>query len=498
MLNLFILLTTIILTFIAINLVVLAIVTRNRGCSDIRALNYDKNVNLHDTSLCTYNLPSPKLDKPGCTQSWSYNYDKDAIVDDNTCININLLMNILTILSSIKRTVVTINDQLVINGGSRGLTFILINRNDIFSVKSINTFDIGVSCDEITKMIEFIDNIKDHIVIVVSRGETFNLFETKIHNVLIARAMQAMGTIGRKNVYFDTNTNYILIGSKKKDIYYETASIDDIYFPQLEMIENHCKINTAYPKPTKHTYYYRDLVSIEDHKFKCALEASRKGLSSFGLERNTCILMNDDEWNSFKKLPSGVHCNEGIGSFRAISGFKFRKSTNNNAIFLNRDIGVSLFSNSNFTGKTTILREGVHDISTFGQVKSIIIPRNYNVHISDAKKNVTSLFENTKMKIDLKNTSIIYIIKLYEDRVSFCGSIDGRTNCYIFSPGKYSIPGFLYHKIRYINATPSINRVILYQDSNFLDPIANFNIDENSLIHTIEFPKIVRSIKILK
>lgn len=489
--------TSIITSIIAFTLI-LILVTRRRGCTDRRAYNYNKKNNIHDQSMCIYEDEQlPK--KTGCAKKWSLNYNKGATHDNDTCINENTLLNMLTILSSQKRSVMMINDKFVIDGGIRGLTFILINRDKTLTIKDMQTFDIGVMYDEIVKMIEYIKKIDDEVVVVISKGETFNLFEMyenkdEVKKMIILMGTMGLQSLGGKNNNFNEKSNYILIGSKLKDIYFETESMDDVYFPNIEMTDYICKPNTAHIKPPKKYYFYRDITSTDDHKIKCALEANRKGYNKFGLERNVCFLINDSEWDSIKNINNSSNCKEGIGSFTSISGYTFKKNVSTKKIYLN-NIGIKIYGNKDYTGKMTMLGEGMHDIRSFGKIRSLIIPESYIVHIIyyiGNERRAKTVYGEYKTRINLSDIRTIYIIKLLGPQVHFC---DKSNKCYTYGIGKYSLPGYLYKKIERIHMDPGISNVILYQDSNFLDPVIKFNLDgEHKKI--ISYPKIIRSVEI--
>ncbi len=412
----------------------------------------------------------------------------------------NILKNILVVLSSSKRSMVMINNKIVIDGGNRGLTFILINRNNYLDIKMLMTFDIGVSCKDLENMLNFIDQIGDEIVVVVSRGETFNLFFYNSRPHVVDQAIDALRSLGSKNRYFTDRTNYILIGSKNKDAYFERASVDDVYFPEIEMVENICRINTAYLQPPHKYYFYRDFSNTDDHKIRCALEASRKGMNSFGIGRDICVIMNDNDWDDFKQSKISNRCEEGLGNFNSISGYRFNKIFDGKKYYLDKQHGISLFSNSNFSGKTTVLGEGeyTYDHIPF-KINSVIVPKDYVIYfVYNEDGHVDPIFGEKKTQVNSNNLSMVVIKKILSNSVFFCDTEDGNGNsrCYVYGPGKHALPHFFYWNIKSIKASPEVQEVILYQDSGFLDKIANFDIDPNNLHHVIKHPRIVRSIRI--
>jgi hypothetical protein len=207
--------------------------------------------------------------------------------------------------------------------------------------------------------------------------------------------------------------------------------------------------------------------------------------------------MSDKEFKRFNSLPDSGLCDSGMGSRRSVSGYEFKKGFNTNHMY-NLGWNVKVFGELNFKGKSTLLKEGEHNLNRYFKVKSIIIPKNYLVVLT-GKDTAKSFYGPLKVNLSDKY-NLINVRRQYKKHAIFCDDIEGYKNCYIYGPGRHVLHPNQYWKIRYVNSSPTVSKVILYQDSNFLDPVwifDNFKYKQNYHLDTIEYPKIIRSIEII-
>jgi hypothetical protein len=373
---------------------------------------------------------------------------------------IDKFLKLITINVSQKGYIVLINNVIVLNEKIRGSRIIIIDGNNEHNIKSIKPFN---NINEHIKLINDTD-----IIIIVSNNDLTN---------------SNLTLLGSEIESFDENANYILIGSTK-DVYFESVNIlSDVHYPEIKLTKSICKINTASFFPLNEYLIFKNKDGDEINK--CALEANKKGYNNFGLTSNECIIMNNDDFNRFDKLKDSNECNEGYGSFDSISGYEFNK---------NFEEVVKIYNNDN---KIIELTEGKHNIDN---IKLIIVPKKYYITLSDNKSNKKITYYGPLNINSTDDYTTIIVRKIYENNVVLCDDTNGYGDCMIYGPGKHVLHE--YWKIKYVNMSMVTNKVILYQDSNYINKIAEFvndglNSINNRTIKTIEYPKIIRSIQIL-
>jgi hypothetical protein len=433
----------------------------------------------------------------GCSQEWSYNYNNSSH-DDNTCINSNTLLNLLNISSNQKKCTVIINDGIVLQNNKRAINVITLNKDRNLKVDKIISVD-PINRSGLIDLLNHLESITNKYIIIVSSGqEPFIQFDNYVEKDVVNKLIYQFKLIGARSDKFYRDTNYILIGSKDKDdglddIYFETKSEDDVYFPDIKITNKMCKMNTASFYPPKEYRFYNDFGSNEDRIKKCGLEASRKGFRAFGIVDDSCITFSDNKLKQFKKVNDSEECLEGLGSFRGVSGYEFDKMTNTQEMF-KKSWKVKIYSDRDFKGTSTIIDEGTHDLTYNFIIKSIKIPSGINVTFY-SKKNGQNLFLYGPIETNV-TTDLIFnkltVESEFDKNVSFCNSIDGNKECYIKGPGKHAVDTNKYWKIKYVNVSPVVNSVSLYQDSNYLDKLHVFGPG----VHVIDYPRIIRSVGI--
>jgi len=199
-------------------------------------------------------------------------------------------------------------------------------------------------------------------------------------------------------------------------------------------------------------------------------------------------------------------------------------------IYRASDDSVIIYNMKNFEGNSTVLDEGIYD-SDYGigqnilnNVKSLVIPFNYLVYVISNNdkiyyiagyKEITDLdnyLQINKGKLcdrscgigvgrlnnRLNNNGIkkIYIDRITNKSVIFCDVYNSM--CYSRDPGIYTLPSFLYLKIRYINLNPElIDSVTLYTDINLEEPLQTIKSELYKNVYEVEFPRIIRAVQVL-
>jgi hypothetical protein len=550
--------------------------TRKRGCNDQLAINYNPSVNINDKSTCIYPIKGcmdPKFinynkyatvscnrdcshcipynermndiyqDKvdckycintknykgtgsctnkqrckriiKGCTHPWAYNYNKSANKDDRSCISNEFLENILAIMSSQKRATVAINGKLILDNDKWGFSIILFNRQ--LNIKDIRSFDTEHDYEELFRMTLYMKNIpKDYIIIIVSRGRAFRLF--RLGDIRTKTLKDQFIKFGSKinqllRNYDNEYYQYIFIGSKMKDIYFEEYSDKTVFFPYLEIYDQECYTNPAniFP-PTSYTFF-QESVYMDETKRRCALEAIKKGYTKFGLTNNHCIPISDDDYkNKINSMSSDYKCTDGLGSQEGISIYKFKKRMSNDINLTNIDPndeygGIFVFDQNNFKGKKTVINTGIdtsleeHDI--LGTIKSIIIPRTYMVYIVDQLANLFTLtgpnkFTNLQeIESGVRGITELVVTRINNKSVVFCDELGKDSKCLIFNPGKHRLLPFQFLKIKVVRLSPFTKEVTLYDDMAFSSVIQRINADDvDGNVVMVEMPKIIRSVSI--
>lgn len=535
-----IIIITIIISILILLVLGFYIITRIEGCMDKDSITYNPYANIHNKNMCVY-------EKVGCIDPKFTNYNKSATIscseDCSKCgkynttdckycefhkscspdlrckdlkINYYEIKNSLQIMSSNKKLVVTLDGKLLLDSRKDGLKFIILTRYPTLKPKSITNFDINY-CYQINNMIDFIKNIKyDDIVIVSSKGDVFDKLTTNSN--LANRTNNLLKKLGKK-INFQKNYNYILIGSKKQDIYYETTNYNPVFYPYIEFRDIKCKVNPANIYPLKNDQYlfYRERSSShgdilatgqQDHipfeipteaKVRCALEADRLGTDTFGFELDRCVPITKDKIKSYQSMYSSDNCLDNMGEMGHMSVYKFNKKKS----FKNLD-SVHIFSEENYTGNYSVLQVGRHIkpfgniLKAFDDIKSFIIPPGFIVITLDENKKAISYNGPKRINKNEQDIKTIFVYKITKDSVVFCNDSYGNGGCYVLGPGQHEIPHYLFIKVRFVNLGPNVKKVVLYNDLNLRELAREYENDERLWIkHEVTLPQIIRSVKIL-
>lgn len=321
------------------------------GCTDKNAVNYNKWANTSCVEDCKGNTKSIcdrtvkcldvsnnrcKYPIKGCARNW-INKDTNATIDDNSCMTIEQLLNRITILSGgncldcSNKVYIKIDDEYIINGGENGINVVIIDREIELEtykikIKQTKSFDTATDIQQSTKFINFInDNVLENdIVLIAVKADAIGQDKNKLNQIITTEAQQILKKLGALKYEFIPNSSYILIGTLKKDIYYEsTNGLKDSYFPLLNLINIGCINHTAteYMKniikiklDTEHTKMLSNDITTDKHFiWKCALEVHSKGSNIFYIKNGECYMVLDKEnkTNNFKysKMNNALYMN---------------------------------------------------------------------------------------------------------------------------------------------------------------------------------------------
>jgi hypothetical protein len=401
-------------------------------------------------------------------------------------VNLSLLEELLGIMSSQKRATVVFRGKTILDENIMGMNFILLD-NRTFNIKKIAKFNTENAYQSINKVPPFINHEieNEDIVIVITRGRPFRLF--KPQNIEIQAVTQSMRKLGARAKFMGEHINYILIGSKKKDIYYESISDDTVFFPELDIFNNECFVNPATIYPTKYTFFQEHVEKPERLK-RCAMEAIKYGANRFGIvDRRVCVVISEKEYNDRIKpmtkshdcgyTPQSIHEMVSISNRGSIETYKFNKSGSPKYI-TEKKFGANVFTKKGFLGKQIVV--GTTDEISFlknlrvidkkyyiSGIKSLIIPDKFVVYLVDEQEGLFTLKGPQEIG-DLNDIGIKYLKEFIVKRVESNSVIlCDKKVCIVLGPGKHVLPPFLFIPYRHIKLSPTTNKVILFDDINF-------------------------------
>ncbi len=475
--------------------------TRKRGCKNSTAVNYDSQVKIHDESLCVFKDSNCNDDQlcqygiSGCNQPSAYNYDPIATVDSGSCLTKTTFLNRLAIISSKSKAVLSYQDKIIFEIGKVGLNIAVFKRKTLEHIGD-RSFRTAVIIDEITNFVDYVNNeiSEDDLVVIVSRGIAFTLF--LINDPMINQAIFALQSLGATVTDFSSQPNYILIGTKSKDVYYEAVSNETLYYPIVEFKLEQCRQNPGTVQPPSYTFF-GELSYADDMKQRCAMESIKANKTSFGLVDNQCVPFTDQEWQSYMSMPTANNCPEGIGQLTTMGGYQFQTIPEYDVSTIQH--GVIIFSRSNFTGNSRILSEGSYQLDQLGMsINSIHIPDTFLVYLYYGKT-MTSLIGPSnyrKMEDIFPGTTIpniieIVVVKITDASVLLCDD----NKCLSFNPGRYSFSPYQFMPIKYIRPSSNTKRITIYSDTRFVSEIMHIpQIDPQREQYKVDIPKIIRSV----
>ena len=233
---------------------------RFAGCKDSKSLNYSPLSIIHDPKSCIYKqvgCMDPKIDNynkfattsckddcihcdnkcgnkcrytsdectnnekclpiiKGCMKNWAINKSNKANRNSN-CITPAVILDKITAISSKSKALLVLDGYIILDGNiksiTNGLNVIVFKRGEQLKIKEKKSYNINIK-SEMDYMEYFIRNkvADDDIVVIISQGYLFK--NVKQNNC----KLDALKLLGSKIDKLTNDSNYFLIGSKKKDI----------------------------------------------------------------------------------------------------------------------------------------------------------------------------------------------------------------------------------------------------------------------------------------
>ena len=179
---------------------------------------------------------------------------------------------------------------------------------------------------------------------------------------------------------YTKRSNYVLIGSKKGDIYYEMLTEMTAHYPKIKITEVFCKKSPFSIYPPKKYIFFNEKVPPADTIIRCALERSARASPSinpllrnkFGLVDNQCVVVDDNDVASANRAEKGDSCISGIGSRRDISFYSYERISSPSVL---------IYEEPFFKGKTLQLDWGEYAVNKELLVQSVDIPERYFVYL---------------------------------------------------------------------------------------------------------------------
>ena len=446
-----------------------------------------------------------------------YNQNKkniNKLTKVNKYDHIQDILNRIICMVSLDKTILLLDNDILIGANNQynkyneynsGIYFVIVSFDKL--IKDIIYFDT-LHFYDIKNVQKYIDNIDDNdMYIVLSKGYPFNIYSQ----------LGVLKKLGSKIEKYTNKSNYLLIGSKKYGVFYESISENPIIYPQISIKSSICKVlpTDDGAKPLENNLIYMEQVPNDEKIVRCALESSLWGYNHFGIANNKCIPISDNEYKNINKLNNSDQCVDGIGNNInrfSINIYKFKKEpinyTNHNYKKSYDIYGITMFSGRDNTGFISILNEGEYNTVDMDiNVKSMIIPKNYNVYITYKNKSTISIFgpKNINIDDDIDNITI----KLIKDNsVIFC---DKNNKCFVLDPGTHILDPSLYTTITNVKLGVKNNKVTLYKDISLSHSVQTFNKSDkqsnkqsdkqsnkqsNKMSYKVMYPVIIRSIKI--
>jgi hypothetical protein len=402
------------------------------------------------------------------------------------------IMDLITVMSAQKNTIIIVDGNILVNGGSYGLNVVVIERTYPLKVKEIVSFSICCSPLEVVKLEKYIEEKIgiDDLVIISSRGNPFQLVvrNNKVNDVLI----RSLKKLGMRLYDFTDKSNYVLVGTKKGDFYSESLSNHIAYHPQYKIKKILCRQNPFSVYPPKNYLFFNDKVYPEEMVVRCALERSARATPAkkpnvrdkFGLVDGKCVFVDDNAVLSINDASDSNQCVNGMGSIGAISLYEISAP--------NSEKVVEIFQFPNYKGMVKTFDWGTYGVPDEILAGSIRIPKDYFIHFVYNGNKLSTLFgPKNQATIESKNENspleMISITKRFDNSVIFCD----KNNCFTLPPGSHVLSPFLFLRVNHIIISQYTAEVILYNDVSFRNIIQSLTQSGE-----VEFPKIVRAVKI--
>lgn len=477
----------------------------SKGCMDPNFANYNKYATIscsedckkcgqpgqidcqyceHQESCtdCAYCLCLAK--KPGCLKSWALNHDPNANFDDGSCIDLEELMKRIYVVTTPKETIMKINGTYAINGGEPGLNILVLQRDQYLSQRYAMNYRTGESQKEAQRLQDFFrDKVNDtDIVIVASQGawSKFVDLDTKL----------TLDMIGNQTTLFNNDSSYLLIGSKARDIYYESQENNGAMFPDILLSDMGClSVSGSTLDPEK--YKFLKVNDLNSSLHKCALEIDYDTQSHFAFNVSTndtnCIPLDQMPIKSTEDCPVRIY---------KIS----HKTTDGNKIYENQDTRVSLYDDEGWSGNLAMMPTGEYVAPFIGgngyidnrALVSIKVPRDFIVDIFDDEAHFLQIagparipnmdtFKESLGKYQFSRATKV-IINYVKDQIVFFSDTYYKGTSFGVSYGRTILPDYLIGPVKSVKQLYPNVKITLYSDAGFLRPIKTLDVPDTDVI----------------
>ncbi len=407
---------------------------------------------------------------------------------------LNHILNYITIMSSWKQNTIIISEYPVLTRTDCTINIVVIdtqapraNFQDAISFKIC-------SRKNIIKMFWYLDNLStDKLVIISVCGRPFNsLINLGIPLEILQSKLKRLGAT---RTDFKHKSNYIFISLEKQAIF-EEISDEPLFYPKIEITYKDCKINPANTFPPQKYLFFNDKVFNDETVLRCATEASARSAQQFGVIDHDCIdLGTKKAIDSVAIMDSSDQCVDGVGNSYYLSVYGFKKLFSTNNTLNTNQGGLYTFYLPNLKIPAQFMIPGEYKVEKHS-VKSFILAEDHYAYLIDSNKQKIIKYSKGPL-IENNITDIfdtIYVSKYTQYDSIFC---DNNSICFTYARGSYMLPPYFYLKITTVTQADTTESITLFETPNFTDPITSLRKELLTNIYTVEFPKIIRAIKIL-
>ncbi|VVU95190.1 hypothetical protein CPAV1605_915 [seawater metagenome] len=417
----------------------------------------------------------------GCTRYWCVNYDPNATIDITDESNIleagnktdyksfkgciapwDLLRRINILVSGFtpeckyctNQMFIKIDDKYILESKESSLYGCIINRTvEMDQVKTKITND----SNDLNNFLQA-EYKTDSIIIVIF------MLNQNISNInKTGNLIGNLVNLNAKEPIISTNTNYLLITSGKKDVFYETNSLEEILYPNIPITNLGCFAidKNKITKFDSNTYKVLNNSFFQDNPLqyvqKCGNVVFEERKKNFAIVDNECYYFNDDnevnyiyDKNKLNDIPVSQKCryltssywNNRIGKNSMTPAnaniYQIEKGYFEVYSLTNEDNLVYFYGNTDFPSNFVYkLGIGIHSFSaalSMDQIQSLIVPEGLLLNLIDSvnqiaisilgnnidpdKSGSSSIPDMKKYLNDLQTTERGAVTKVYEDKIN--------------------------------------------------------------------------------
>lgn len=385
-------------------------------------------------------------------------------------------------MSSQKRAVVVIQGVVVVESMVEGFYIVTIDK--LKHVKTTRFYP--KDCFNMRQMRRYIDSIPDSsLVLMLTAGYPFSRIgrcDVDFYKML--------GCFKVKLPYITRNSNWMMLGTKEQGIRYQAVSEEPVFYPHIEITDTKCIQDNGKLHPYKSNYFFRDLSNPTQYKLRCAMEANVHGSKHIALVDDHCIPLTDEEFKDIQL--NGVtseRCFNSVGSETSASVHTLKTSYTSNQALAD---SIHIYNSTGFKGRYYQLPEGEYD--SVPVVGSIIVPESYYIYLLTDDNQTHTYFNRRRIdNLDDINIKTIGVKRYKSTSVIFCTGESGDGRCYIYGPGRHTLPKYLFMRVNYVNLGPDVNEVAIFEDVSGTKLIERFN-RFGGRVGNVRFPRYVRSI----